>query len=327
MSDLLSKYDSLNVAVTGAFGYIGSQLVKRLTFLGANVLKVSRQNVSIDERHSFIKSDLKNQIDAIKVIENVNVVFHLASNTSLADAEHHPIASLTEAIGPITNLCMAASKLSKPIRIVHASTATVYGYTPNLPVSESTLLAPISIYDLHKLFAEQTLNFYTTTRIIQGVNLRLSNVFGRSTSTHTVPSRGIINKLTTSALKGQPITTFGDGNQLRDFVHINDVVEAFCLAGIAEIDGPTDFNVGSGVGTMVHEAHRLIKETIFEATRQIVEISSVPFPIDGHPIELRDYVADFSLMNRTFGWQPHVSLKSGIEDLIDANVEKNWRYN
>ena len=232
MVDISSKLKGKVVAITGASGYIGSALTLELNKYSVKIVRVSRTKLPPIEGIKDLALDLSIASSWIKIVSEVDIIFHLAGNTSLNYAEKNPKESLKSALLPISQLISASRELCRSPTVVFASTATVYGLTNEFPVVESIKPNPISTYDLHKFFAEQELFKASQKNIINSINLRLANVYGPSLTESIAESRGVLNKLTRMRLEGGKIQIYGDGNNIRDYVYIGDVVNAFIHASI-----------------------------------------------------------------------------------------------
>lgn len=254
----------------------------------------------------------------MEIVKFADVIFHLAGNTSVYAAASDPTESLNSTLLPITQLLKACSVLRRKPRVILASTATVYGLTTALPVAESVVPSPITVYDIHKLFAELQLDLATKQGMIEGINLRLSNVYGPSISKSSSPDRGILNRVAAKGINGEDIVIFGDGSHLRDYVYIDDVVEAFLLVGLA-IGSPTGvFNVGGGSAVTINEAFRLVGCQVEQICGRKVSIIYKPWPASSDPIEFRNYTAECKKINNIFGWSPAISMVDGITALIKS---------
>ena len=314
--DLCEQYRPLTVAVTGSRGYLGAELVKRLQEFGARVLEISRQPLAQNRGTTTICADLSQESGWEEIVPFADVVFHLAGNTSVRTAEENSSSSLTSSVLPIIRLIDSARRHARKPRVVLASTATVYGLTSFLPVSEQMTPSPLTNYDLHKWFAEQQLLLAVREGVLAGSCLRLSNVYGPSTASSTSKDRGVINRIASMALNGEPIQTFGGGNCRRDYIYISDVIDAFCYAGVAEGISGRVFNIGSGKGMLIADAHRCIAKLVTDQTGRPVNIVQTPNPTHTHPIENRDFVADISSFKELTTWFPRIDFQTGITLLL-----------
>jgi len=205
MIDIANKLSGKVVAITGASGYIGSALSKELSKYPVKIICISRKELSSKHGAENWVLDLGKSSSWNRIVSEVDIIFHLAGNTSIQTAEQDPEESLISTLFPITKLINASKELCRVPRVVFASTVTVYGLTDVLPVSESTKPNPITMYDLHKLFAEQQLAMASQNNIISATSLRLANVFGPSLSESSASDRGVLNKVTRTALQGKDL--------------------------------------------------------------------------------------------------------------------------
>ena len=313
------------VAITGASGYIGSAIVDRLMESPLQILCVSSQELAPRAGIRTMKADVRTLHCWLEIVEHADVIFHLAGNTSAYTAAINPAESLSSTLLPVTHLVRAAQELGRQPRVVFASTATVYGLTAKLPVSEKVEPKPITVYDLHKLFAEQQLALATQQGKLCGVSLRLANVYGSSSSLSSADDRGILNRVTAMAMQGKDLNVYGDGNYLRDYVYIDDVVRAFMVAGLTEGVCGGIFNVATGESVSVQEAFQLVIQRVANITGTRILIKNIPWPEGANPIELRNYTADIKCIADDLGWRPKISLESGLDCMIDSfrNSTKN----
>jgi UDP-glucose 4-epimerase len=292
--------------VIGASGYIGSKLVNKLTDSGCNVIRSSRRDTITNGDSEFVMAELDSLDFWLNIVEKSDVIIHLAGNTSINVA--------------IYRLIEACKILRKRPRVVFASTVTAYGFTDNLPVSEATAENPESFYDLHKFFVERQLVLATKLNICDGVSLRLANVYGPSSANSSANDRGILNKIIGLALAGDIVSLYGGGNYIRDYIYIDDVVDAFILASISSKSAGEVFNVGSGVGTSVRDAFNAVTQEVYRQTNKIIEMKDVPWPENSPKIDMRNFTASIKKAHTCLGWSPKVSLQTGIATTVKSII-------
>jgi UDP-glucose 4-epimerase len=316
-SELQKFYSGKNVVVSGSNGYIASSIIPLLKSFDAKITCLSRKDTSFFEGVEYLLGDIADSETWHILIEKADIIIHLAGNTSIYSAKEDPKKSIDSSILPILHIIDAAKNLNRVPKIVFASTASIYGTSPSLPVSEDQKEDIITVYDLHKSVAEKHLQIASNEGLIDGISLRLANVYGPSSTLALSNDRGILNKITNLALSGQPITVFGDGNYLRDYVYIDDVALAFLEAGkVNNISGQI-FNIGSGKGTLIKDAFSYIAKLVDARNDKKAEIIFQDWPELADEIERRNFYADISKFVKCTDWAPSVTFEEGAERTVD----------
>lgn len=205
-----------------------------------------------------------------------------------------------------------------------SGTATEVGIPKSLPVNETQEDYPVTIYDLHKLMAENYLKYYSRQGIVQGTVLRLTNVYGPGPKSSSA-DRGVINMMMYKALAGEPLTVYGKGDNLRDYVYVKDVVSAFLRATIhmEQLNGK-HFVLGSGKGHTIAQAINLVADRVALKTGQRVSVKHIEPPSFQSPIEGRNFIADTRQFTLATGWQAHYPLKDGIDQTLETLSEREY---
>ena len=321
MVDLKNKLEGKVVSITGASGYIGSALTQELEKYSLKIIRISRKKLVPKDGVEDWVLDLNKQSSWIKIVNRSDIIFHLSGNTSIYNAEKDPKESLLSTLFPIIHLINASKKLSRNPRVVFASTATVYGLTEVLPVLETRQPNPITTYDLHKFFAEQQLLLASSCKIIDAISLRLANVYGPSPAESLAKDRGTLSKITRMKFELKNLHIYGNGEYLRDYIYIDDVVNALLHASVMNYNillnrNNITLNVASGKGVSVIEVFKLISNEVEKITGTRGTIKNVGWPKGINAIEKRNYVASIELFKSLTGWEPSVSLDKGIQLLI-----------
>lgn len=288
-----------HVAVTGANGYLGSRLVPALTRGGFDVQALARPGADITDAATWRRAV---QADAI---------VHLAAQTSSYKADADPRADFEINVRPIELLIEAAHAANRRPFVVLAGAATQVGLASTLPVGDGVADVPVTAYDKHKLQAEQLVLQASRQGGLDGCALRLANVYGPGP--RGAADRGILNLMIRRAMRGEDLTLWGDGSFVRDYVFVDDVVDAFVAAlqhGPATNGG--HFVIGSGQGHTIAEAFGNVAAIAAQRGYPRSRVVQVPFPEHASPIERRHFVADTSAFRAATGWQPYVSLSDGI---------------
>jgi nucleoside-diphosphate-sugar epimerase len=307
------------IVITGARGYIGSALVEKLATQGHALRLVSRSPNSTPSTSGWAAcecraADLRDPQSWLELLRDADAVVHLSSRTDLRAAEADPAGDEDINVRPLRALAEAAGAADRAPTIVFASAVTIAGANPQIPVDDTAPDDPCSVYDRHKLAAEMVLREATASGTVRACSLRLSNVYGYGGASINA-NRGILNNMMKRAVAGEPLTLYGNGAYLRDFIHIEDVIEAFLRAIVTPLvcDGK-HYVITSGNGHTVAEAYAMIAEVAMEQLQRRVEIARVPEPADLHPIEKRDFIGDSRAYQEQTGWHPRFDLKMGIRD-------------
>lgn len=296
--------------VTGGAGFIGSHTVEELLKVPELSLIVvdnfhsgSLDNLRSSERVKLVNSDVRKLDDLELGSEEVVGVVHLAAIVSLEEAYSNPRLALeTNVIGTL-NALELARKLDVA-SFVYASSVAVYGEPIRLPIDESHPTDPSNLYGLSKLMGEQLAMRYMEDYGMSVTSLRYFNVYGPRM--RSGPYSGVIHRFITALLRGEAVRVFGDGNQTRDFVYVEDVAEANVRALLSRRRGV--FNIGTGVETSVNELLAIICELLGVEARVIHEP-----PRKG---DVRRSRASCEAAKSLLGWEPKVSLSDGLRSTI-----------
>lgn len=313
----MDNFKNKTIAVIGGSGYIGSSIIEKLKDESKRIICISRKKYANQIGVDTWQLDLTQRNSWINIITESDIIFYLGGNTSVYSAEQNPEESLFSTLCPIMNMIEVAKDLSIVPRVIFASTATVYGLTDILPVIESTRAMPITVYDLHKLFAEQHLTMANTNNLISSTSLRLSNVFGPSLSESSLSDRGVVNKLTNLALHGNNLQIYGDGNYVRDYIYIDDVVSAFILTANSKNTIGKTFNVSSQVGFTIKEVIELIASNASKLIEKKIIVNQLPWPEDLSNIEKRSFIGNSKALYNATKWKPQITFRHGINKTIN----------
>lgn len=245
--------------VTGGCGFIGSHLVDELLLQGHDVVvldNLSSGNIhNLNKNAELITGDIDDRNLVIKTMSDCDGCFHLAAVASVQKSINHWVeTNRTNLVGTITLLDIAKDiNKNHPFSFVYASSAAVYGHSKNKPpYRETDELAPISPYGVDKLSGELQARIAGQIHQLPNICLRFFNVYGPRQNPDSDYS-GVISILLNKIRTGQPFTLFGDGEQTRDFVWIDDVVHCLCLAmQHASTEAPV-YNICSGAATSINQ--------------------------------------------------------------------------
>jgi nucleoside-diphosphate-sugar epimerase len=307
--------------VTGGAGYLGHALTTDLVDAGARVRRLFRatgrrpwlEHPSVED----LTGDVTVRGDLERACEGVDVVFHLAGQTSVYKAETDPTSDFEANVRPVITIAEIALEKTPAPRVVFAGTSTATGLTLSVPIDPGRRDAPVTVYDLHKLMAEQYLEFCARARALSATTLRLCNVYGPGPPSGS-SDRGILNQMIRRAMNGEALTVYGDGNQIRDYAYVADVARAFTAA--AEAPAATagkHFVIGTGHGHTIHDAVSRVAAIVGRRLAKDVAVTSIAPPAGLSSIENRSFVADPEPFERATGFRPLVALDDGIERTLE----------
>jgi nucleoside-diphosphate-sugar epimerase len=299
--------------VTGAAGFIGSHLARRLVLDGHRVVGVDnfsdyyaralkQQNLERIPGGDFAFShcDL-NDANLEELLADVDVVFHQAGQPGVRSCWGSHFQPYIDANIRLTQrLLEAATTQDRLVRFVYASSSSVYGDAEIYPTRETDVPQPRSPYGVTKLAAEQLCTLYAKNFSVPTVSLRYFTVFGPSQR----PDMAFTRFLTAGA-RGEPITIYGDGKQIRDFTYVDDIVSANLLAAFGNSPPGAVYNVAGGASTTVDEVLLLVREMSGEQ----LDVRYEP-ALAG---DVRRTGGDTSSIRKSLGWEPSVTLAEGLQ--------------
>lgn len=321
-TEIKGFYSGKKVLLTGGAGYIAYNVTEILKNIDCKIVRFdigSKFPVIKNAKAGItdISGDIKDSDTLENLLKDVDVVFHFAAQTSVYVANDDPYADAKVNILPLINILeMLKKKKTKPV-FIFSGTVTVSGVDVPLPVNDNSADDPVSIYDLHKIVAEQYIGYYSKMGYIKGAILRLANIYGPGPKSSS-SDRGILNRMMIKALGGQDLTVYGAGDFFRDYVYVKDVAMAFLLAGAnAGALSGKHFVISSGKGTKLVDAFNMVADQASKRTGRKVKVVSVTPPQGLSPIENRNFIGDPSGFKKLTGWKNDRTLEDGISETID----------
>ena len=295
--------------VTGGLGFIGSNICRTLLEKGDQVTIVDNDDSQNNQRILDFKNevdlceiDIRQKEQLEKICTDVQGIFHNASLIDVQESyqkkeEFHSV----NVIGT-KNVFEIARDLD--IKVIFASSASVYGDAKTIPIDEKFERNPINPYGQTKLEGELAAELFSKKEL-NVIGLRYFNVYGIG---QTKTYAGVITQFLRRLKENKPPLIFGEGSQIRDFVHVNDVAEANVVAMQSNIEN--DFlNIGSGIGT-----------SILDLARLMIKLSKKKFePVFDSALEgdIQFSQADIKHTKNMLGWEPRISLENGISSIMN----------
>lgn len=296
----------MNCLVTGGAGFIGSHLVDVLVAEGNNVVVIDslisgkKSNlVDVWDKIEFVQVDITRD-DISDFFVGCDVVFHLAALADIVPSIVDPVGYVTTNVLGTLRVLEAVRKNKVP-RVVYAASSSCYGLADEVPTKETSPIQPTYPYALSKWMGEELVMHWGELYKIDVLSLRLFNVYGPRART-SGNYGAVLGVFFAQHLAELPLTVVGDGTQTRDFIYVQDVVEAFVAASKCKANG-VSINIGASNPVSVNEVARMIGG-------QIVNIPRRP----GEPDTTH---ADISLAKRYLDWTPTTTFKEGMKLTID----------
>lgn len=300
--------------VTGGAGFIGSNLAEKLLNTGNEVValddlstgkKANIESFLTDKRFRFIEGTVTDPETCRLACSGAEYVFHEAAVCSVPESIKHPRETLEVNVTGTANVFLAARD-AHVRRVVWASSTSVYGNSEILPNIESMPLCPLSPYAASKAAGEMFARAFSEVFDISIISLRYYNVFGKRQDPFSAYA-AVIPLFVSRLLRGERPVIFGDGNQTRDFIYIDDVVDANILAAVSAPDdaGGKAYNIGCGSRITINELYAILAEELGLGPEPLYEPQR-----DG---EVRNSVADISAARRDFGYNPAITVREGLK--------------
>jgi len=298
----------MHFAVTGGAGFVGSNLVKLLVEEGHkvtvidNLHKGKKENLaSIINKIKFQKIDIRDYESLRKILKNVDGVFHQAALTVVQDSFLRPEEYFDVNVHGTENIFKLANE--NKFKVVYASSSSVYGHKLETPITEDAERNPINPYGKTKLEDEYLVEKYSklNTEII---GLRYFNIFGKG---QTIEYAGVITKFLDRINEGKSPIIFGNGSQIRDFIHVSDVARSNLMAMNSK---SSNLIVNIGTGNAI---------SILELANMIINASGLKIePIFAEALEgdIKKSLADISQAKKYFNWEPKIKLQDWLKEIL-----------
>lgn len=294
------------ILVTGGAGFIGGHLVDKLIEKGYDVVVVDNLSTgskeNLNRKAKFYKTDIQDKkIASIFAKEKPDAVFHYAAQISVRDSVTDPINDAKINIVGSLNILENCRKNKVRKIIFSSSGGSIYGDIDTFPTNENAKEVPLSPYAIAKLSVEKYLYYYQKYFGLDYVSLRFANVYGPRQNSKG--EAGVIAIFSDKMLKAEKVFINGTGEQTRDFIFVDDVVEAGLLA--LEKGKIGIFNLGTGIETDIN--------TIFRELKKILNTGCQELHAQEQAGESKRSCLDYSKIEQELGWSPRFNIKEGLE--------------
>lgn len=299
----------MRVLITGGAGFLGSAVANYLAAEGHHVRVIddlSAGDPATLQGVHFTRGDVRDIPKLWTLLREIDVVYHLAARVSVPESVLYPVEYNAVNTGGTVSL-MTAMRDAGVGRVVFASSATIYGEQPEQPTRELAEPYPPNPYAVSKLAAEHYVRAIGGLYNIETVILRIFNAYGPGQA--TPPSHApVIPKFTKRVLTGESVVVWGDGEQTRDYIYVDDVTRALAAAGQASVADGTIINIGCGEETSVN--------ALVEKIAQLTGSESHPLHNANLSGGIGRSVADITRARDLLDWQPQVTLEEGLRHVV-----------
>jgi UDP-N-acetylglucosamine 4-epimerase len=315
--------------VTGAAGFIGSNLVEALLRLGQRVTGLDNfatgHQRNLDqvkelvgaaawENFTFIEADIREPRDCGRACEGVDYVLHQAALGSVSRSIENPIGTNDTNVSGFLNVLVAARD-AKVKRFIYAASSSTYGDHPGLPKIEAQIGNPLSPYAVTKYVNELYANVFGRTYGTESIGLRYFNVFGPRQDPNGAYA-AVIPQWIAALIRNQPLKINGDGDTSRDFCFIDNVVQANLLAAMAEKDAVNQvYNVALNDRTTLNQLYQMMCDLLREQFPHVADHK--PQYVDFRPGDVRHSQADISKAAELLGYEPTHRIGEGLKQAMD----------
>jgi UDP-glucose 4-epimerase len=318
------------VLITGGLGFIGSNLARELVDAGAHVVLVdslvpeyggNRANIAgIEDRVTVNISDVRDSHSLAPLLRDQDVLFNLAGQTSHLDSMNDPFTDLEINCRSQLSILEVCRQHNPDVKVVFASTRQIYGRPRYLPVDEEHPIVPVDVNGIDKAAGEAYHLLYGQVYGLRVCALRLTNVYGPRMRVRDA-RQTFLGVWLKAVLRGERIEVWGDGEQRRDLLYVDDAVRAFLLAaGREQADGQA-FNVGAESSISLRELAELLVELHGSGSFELV-----PFPPERRAIDIGDYYTRGDKVRAALGWEAAVPLADGLRRTLAYYAEHGEAY-
>jgi len=328
--ELKEKLYRKRVMIAGGLGMIGSTIAHKLVNYDAIITIVDAciepygSNMfnleGIRDKVSISITDIRDK-EAMKfLVRDQDIIFNLAGQVSHNHSINDPFLDADiNYIGHL-NVVENVRKFNPKARILFSGSRLQFGPIERNPADENHPMRPKTPYAFNKTVAENMYRFYYEVHGIPSVVFRIANPYGsRCQMKHSQYS--IVNFFIHQAMENKTLTIFGDGKQLRDYIYVEDLADAFLLAAVNDEVNGQIFNIGSGIGTKFKDMVNMVVDVVGKG-----KVVYVPWPDDYLNVETGDYLTDITKISKILNWNPSINLEEGINKTYEFYRRHHHHY-
>jgi len=315
------SFEDKKILITGGLGFIGSNLARCLANLKADITVVDSlipeyggnlYNINGYEKRLRVNiADIRDEFSMAYLVRDKDYIFNLAGQTSHIDSMNDPYTDLEINCKSQIFILEACRKHNPGVKIIYASTRQIYGKPVYLPVDEKHILNPIDVNGINKLAGEYYHILYNKIYGIRTCALRLTNTYGPRMRIKDA-RQTFLGIWIRNLIENKPIEIWGDGLQIRDFNYVDDVIRAMLMVALSQNTDGEIYNLGG----KEHINLKNLAELMIKINKK-GEYKIIPFPQDRKVIDIGDYYADYSKINKAINWEPIVDLQTGLTQTLE----------
>ncbi len=307
------QYAGARALVLGGTGFLGGAIARRLIELKAQVtlttthLITAKQLAEVRHQACVERVDVRDRAQLAELIRNQAFLFNFAGLSGAVASNQQPLDDLDVNGGGVLTVVDVCRELNPQVRIVFPGTRLQYGMPRYLPVDEQHPMQPMAIYGVHKLLGEMYHLLYHRNYGLRATVLRISNPYGFSLHQPETDGYNIASRFIRAALEDRPLRVFGTGQQLRDYIHVDDVVEAVLRTAVCESTIGQAYNLGLGVPVRLIDLAETIVQTVGRG-----RIEHVDWPPNFSLVETGDFWFKIDKLAHALQWRPQIQIQEGI---------------
>ncbi len=321
---LVQEYYGRRALVLGGSGFIGGALARRLVTLGAHVTLTATGQATaqwvtdIAGRAQVEIADLRDRARLENLVPGQDFIFNFAGVSGAVRSNTRPAEDLEINGQGVLNVLEACREANPTVRLIFPGSRLQYGVPLALPVDETHPMRPTSIYGAHKLLGEVYHHLYHHHYGLRTTVLRISNPYGFSHPPAEGAEYNVVSRFIHAALADQVLEIFGEGQQRRDYIHIDDVVEAVLRTALTEAMVGQSYNLGAGRPVPLIEMAHLIVATVGRG-----RVEQVPWPEQFKIVETGDFYFSIARLTQALNWGPRIELAEGVRRSLGAGPKES----